>query len=295
MNLEKGIEIYLQWKNSYTDVAASRYSFRLRGFKRFIGEQTLLSTITGDQIVQYQLSMENQYSPTTIAYSSRILKNFFEFWKGRGESSLNPKEIISARYTSPIKDIISREDFEDMSDILDEQCYADLIKKLTIHLLWDTGMRVSELCDMKISALEKNEEDELFYTKVRTRKSMRYNLVVWGKRTNDLLTKYLGIRICLNTSSDYLIYSAGKKKGEKTSIRTVQRWVKQLSKEAMIDKEITPHSFRHSKAHDMLDQGANVRDVQAILRHVNPGSSFHYLALNPTKFLSVAKKYIPVT
>lgn len=292
MNLQKGIKDYLQWKSSHRPIAASRYSVRLRGFQKFIGKETLLSTITGDHITQYHLSMENQYSPTTIAFSARILKNFFMFWKGRGEVQFSPKEIIPVRHISPDKEILSREDFEDMCEILDEGYYDDLTKKLVLHLLWDTGMRVSELCEIKISDIEKNDENGLWYTKVRSRKSMRYNLIVWGKSTNDILTKYLGVRMCMNHHSEFLILSTNTNAGERTTTRTIQRWIKSIAKQSMIDKEITPHSFRHSKAHDMLDKGANIRDVQAILRHVSPESSFHYMTLNPNKYLSIASKYI---
>lgn len=184
------------------------------------------------------------------------------------------------------------EDFEDMCDVLDEGYYDDLTKKLVLHLLWDTGMRVSELCEIKISEIEKNELNKLWYTKVRSRKSMRYNLVVWGKKTNDILNKYLGVRLSMTSSSDYLILSSKKKIGQITSSRTIQKWIKKIAKQAMIDKYVTPHSFRHAKAHTMLDKGANIRDVQAVLRHVSPESSFHYLTLNPNKFLSIASKYI---
>lgn len=292
MHLEKGIEDYLQWKNSHRKIAASRYRIRLLGFQRYLGKDTPLSAITGDQIVQYHLSIENQYSPATIAYSARILKNFFDFWRGRGEARLNPKEIIATRFIAPAKDFATREDLEDMSDLLDERYFDDLVKKLILHLLWDTGMRVSELCEIKIDDIQKNETTGLWFAKVRSRKSMRYNLVVWSRETNDILTKYLGVHLALGKSSDYLLTSRKNKNNQPLNARSVQRWIKSLCQQAMLDKNITPHSFRHGKAHDMLDKGANVRDVQAILRHVKPESSFHYMTLNPQKYLTIAQKYL---
>lgn len=273
MNLKKGIEVYLQWKSSYASIAASRYCVRLRGFKEYLGKETSLKSITGEQVTHYHLFMEKQYSAATVAYSARILKNFFDFWKERGEAKLNPKEIIPARFISPDKEAVTQEDLEDMCDLLDEGYFDDLVKKLTLNLLWDTGMRVSELCDIKIEQIKKNEANNLWYAKVRSRKSMRYNLVVWSKTTNDLLTKYLSIRLGMDASNDHLIIGS-KRTGKGITTRTVQRWIKKLAADAMLDKAITPHSFRHGKAHDMLDQGANIRDVQAILRHVMKGTPF---------------------
>jgi integrase len=60
----------------------------------------------------------------------------------------------------------------------------------------------------------------------------------------------------------------------------------------MLDKNITPHSFRHGKANYILDKGGSVRDVSAILRHVKPESSFHYMQLSSKRYLDVAEKYL---
>lgn len=125
--------------------------------------------------------MEKHYSPATIAYSARILKNFFWFWHGRQETKLNPKEIIPIKFINADKDIVLVSDFEDMTDLLDERFYSQLQKKLVLHLLWDTGMRVSEPMDIKLKDIGSKGKNNLRTAKVRTRKTMRYNLVVWGK------------------------------------------------------------------------------------------------------------------
>lgn len=294
MQIDKAIQIYLDWKSTHTHFASERYRVRLIRFAQFTGLTGNISDISGDDIVQYHRKMEKSdgYSLNTIAYSARILKNFFEFWRGRGVTTLNPQEIIPVRFISADKMVVSKDDLEDMSDVLDEHVFADLTKKLVLHLLWDTGMRVSELCELQIADIQEKTKGKYRTAKVRTRKSMRYNLVVWGEKTDKLLTKYLAIRLSEDINSDRLLVVPNKKDSDKVTTRTIQRWIKSVSEEAMLDKHITPHSFRHGKAHHMLDSGANVRDVQAILRHVNPQSSFHYMQLNPEKYVSIAGKYV---
>lgn len=289
MNIQKAIEIYLQWKASHTQYAESRYAVRLEHFEQFINPKTLLNKVTGDEIARYHQHMQGQYGLGTVAYSARILRNFFEFWQGRGELTLNPKEIIPIRYTSADKAVATKEDLEMMISRLDESKLTDLKKKLIIHLLWDTGMRISELCELELGSI--SPVDELFVrtAKVRSRKSMRYNLVAWGKESNRLLDIYLAYRLDQDLDHDYLLIN---QRTGKLNVRSVQRWIKELCKIAVLDKEITPHSFRHGKAHHILDQGGNVRDVQAVLRHVKPQSSFNYLQLNSTKYLEVAQKYL---
>ena len=292
MNLKNGIEIYLAWKDSHTNVAASRYKVRLSHFEKFLGKTTLLSQITGEDIIHYHREMQKSYSNSTVAYSARILKNFFDFWRGRGIAQLNPKEIIPIRFITADKAVVTQDDFEEMNESLNPRYFDELVKKIAINLLWDTGMRVSELTELTISDIETDPKTGQRYAKVRSRKSMRYNLVTWGREVDSLLNIYLGIRLCIDAPGDALIVNSSRKSGDKVSTRTIQRWIKEILDLTPIDKEITPHSFRHGKAHRVLSMTENIRDVQAILRHVSPESTLHYLQLNPTRYLEVAQKYV---
>ena len=218
--------------------------------------------------------------------------------EGEGVKVLNSKEIIPARYVSPDKDIVEYEDYQDMCEVLHEDNVIDLQKKLILHILWDTGMRVSELVEIDLSDLQnRKSKEESFTLKVRSRKSMRYNLVVWGKKTEKILNKYLGIRLTRSVTTDALFIPWQRYNDQRLSTRTVQRWIREICDLAMIDKRITPHSFRHGKAHQMLDLGANIRDVQVILRHVKPENSFHYLTVHPDRYIldryiKIAQKYL---
>ncbi len=246
--------------------------------------------ITGDDIIDFHKSMEPIYSPTTIAYSARILKNFFWFWHGRGQTEINPKEIIPIRFINADKAIVTQSDFEDMNFALGNDTLANLQKKLVLNLLWDTGMRVSELLDVRLSNISSQNFNGLRTAKVRSRKTMRYDLVVWSAQTNELLNQYLGIRLCFPMASEYLLLN--RKTGKPFTSKSVQRWIKDIADMAMIDKDITPHSFRHGKANAILEHGGTVRDVGALLRHVSPSSSFNYLQLSEHRFLQTAGKFL---
>ncbi len=114
---------------------------------------------------------ECNYSLKTIAYSCTIIKNFFLFWLGRGICSLNPLEIRPIKCVSPDKELISLEDFEQMSESLDERFFPELTRKLALHLLWDCGMRVSELCDINIGDIENTSKSGIRCAKIRRRKN----------------------------------------------------------------------------------------------------------------------------
>lgn len=298
ITLQESIDIYLEWKKTHTADAYKAYRIRLEQFVSFIEIQKLhLADITGDDITAFHNKMLENFSSATVAYSARILRNYFLFWQGRGKTKLNPKEIIPIRFINADKDVVEKEDFEEMTDLLDENYVDDLQKKLVLHLLWDTGMRISELLDLKLSDIGEKGESGLRTAKVKTRKTMRYNLVVWGASTDDLLIRYLSWRVQTDHPSDKLFIATHKKyhKDKAIAPRTVQRWVKQLASDAMLDKNLTPHSFRHGKAHYMLDKGASAVDVQAVLRHRNLNSSLNYMQLNQKQYLKTTSKFLDQT
>lgn len=295
--LTLAIDTYLDWKATYTHIASSRYKVRLTEFCNYLGADTMLSSITNANIQSFtnymrQLILSNgqKYSDTTIAYSTVILKNFFEFWKGRGLTTINPKEIRSIRHIKNYKEHVEFDEIEKLLSTLDEHYYEDVLKKLVVRLLWDTGMRVSELIQLDLDQIKPTASGEKGSAIIRTRKTMRYNLVVWGIETNRLLNLYLGARLCKYPYQNALLIS--KRTGERITERTIQRWIVTLTKQGGIHKKLTPHSFRHGKAHHMLNQGANQRDIMAVLRHANPMSSFHYLSLNEKHFSQIAEKYL---
>lgn len=288
------INQYLYWKSSYAIVAAERYKVRLYHFAEYFGKNNGVSDITLNVIIGYHQQMEQieQYSRGTVSYSTRILKNFFEYLKDCNIPCLNPRQIRSLKYIQPDKDITTESIFKQMNHVLEEQSLDDLIKKLVIHLLYDTGMRVSELCDLNISDIEETQRPGMRCATIRRRKSLRYNTIVWGSETNRLMNLYLGLRLCIDNVGNDALLVCRKNRGERITTRTIQRWIQDICVRANIDKKITPHSFRHGKAHQVLNKSGNVRDVQAILGHVNPQSSFSYLSLNRENQIEVSGKYL---
>ena len=294
--LNDAIEVYLQWKKSHSEKAHKAYRYRLDGFARFIKSQdkSLLNEITPDDIVNFHNQMLRKYSRATVGYSARILKNFFDFHKGRNNSTINPKEIIPVRFIYADKDVVDEEDFQQMTELLDERFIVDLQKKLVLYLLWQTGMRVSELLDLKLSDINEQGSDGLRTARVKTRKTQRYNLVAWSKETDDLLNRYLGWRALVNHPTDLLfIATSGQRTNQKgITSRTIQRWIKTLCNDAMIGKNLTPHSFRHGKAHFVLDNGGGIHEVRTVLRHLNLASAINYTQLNRKKYLKTASRFL---
>jgi site-specific recombinase XerD len=294
MLFENAIAIYLNWKSVYSPKAASRYRTRLENLSASLPRKVSLSRVKSEDIARFHKKMEvDGYSRATIAYSLTVCKNFFYFWKNRNVPVLDPKEIRSITFTNRIKPAVSHEDFMKMQQVFRGVNSLDEIQmKLVVCMLWDTGMRLSELADMNVSDINSENHEGIGTAQIISKKSARYNLVAWSKETGKLLSKYLQMRAGKNINSEALFVNTHSQKTKRLDVRTIQRWIKNIAQRAGLSKAITPHSFRHGKAHHMLNNGANIRDVQAVLRHINPVTTFHYLSLNEKQFLEMAGKHL---
>jgi integrase/recombinase XerD len=300
IHINQAISDYLNWKNTHTTKAYKAYKKRLKDFATFIlniHPDGLLSQIDGQDVVAFHQSMKSEFSDATISYSARILKNFFDFYRGRGVSTLNPKEIRGVRFVYKQKTPVDQEDIEKMLSGLDTAYIDQLQKALVIRLLWDTGMRLAELLSLKLEDLTSQDDNGLRCAKLRTLKTFRYNIVVWGRQTNDLLNTYLGWRLSVEPENPFLLIPSRKQRKNNVHIspRTIQRWIKDISAKELNGKAVSPHCFRHGRAHHIINNNGSPLDVQAILRHKNLNSSLNYMQLNPSQYLKTASKYLDST
>lgn len=292
ITLDQSIQNYIKWKSTHIESAHSRYQTYLNKFRESVKHRTYLRELNEMDIADFQNQLkEESYSDATIAFIIRLVRNFLQYWQADGIISVNPERIRPIKFTTPEQPVVDEADFKSISSLLDERNLFDLQRKLVIHLLWDTGMRVSELTDMKIGNIRQSEEG-MRTAQIETKKAQRYDLIMWSKSTEELLLRYLGWRLCQNQSTDHLfIRTDGLKSHQGIATRTVERWVRDLAVQAGIRKPITPHSFRHGKAHHILDSGGTAFDVQTILRHRNMNSSLNYMRLNERRYIKRASQF----
>lgn len=278
---------YLEWKASYTIKAPIPYRLHLERFFKFVGKE--FTKVTLDDFVKYQHLMKLKYSMANVAYSTMILKNFFKFWRLQNVGNIDPYLIRIPKFTPNSHTPITKEEIEKILASLRENEFYTLQKKLIISLLWDTGVRISELADLNVNNIDARDPAML----IKTKKNNKMRWIMWSQNTHILLLKYLGVRISLNENPALFIASENGRR-DRASIRTIQRWIKKAIKEAGIVKRLTAHSFRHGKAHEILNKGGNPKHIQVILGHSeeNPKAAFSYLRLNNMEFKKTAKRFL---
>ncbi|MBI4946473.1 MAG: tyrosine-type recombinase/integrase [Bacteroidetes bacterium] len=288
--MQEKISAYIEWKKDHSPKTKDPYQRWLNRFNSFV-EKRELRDINFQDITRFSNHIKGIYSQRTHEYCIAILHGFFKFWHGEDNAVLSPNKVVVPRYYPKKMPVTSEEIFQKLINEVPPDDFIGLQRHLIIRILWETGCRVSELLSIDIS----NINFEKKFATIETRKAFVHRRIFWSETTNELLlNKYLPLRSKAKTDSIALFVGSykGGKYSERLNPRQVQRTIEHLRKKLDIPDRITPHSFRHGKAHQMLERGASVVDIQQILGHVSPNSSFAYLQYWGNELENRAMKFL---
>ncbi len=285
--MKEEIEKYIQWKATYAPRAAVTYRKYLLQFDD-LTTKNVSSIVIGDVIV-YQDFLQKKYSPYTIQFAMVALKNFLRYQQLNNVPCLSPDLIRLRRIIARSHRAITQEEY----DVLISQKFKDttwgLRDKLILMMLYDTGVRVSELCDLNIDQIDENKTQ----TTISTKKTRNKRIIVWSDKTHAMLMEYLMLRIPLSGSDALFITSHDiDSTSGRITPRTVQRVLKRMLNKAGIHSRLTPHSMRHGWAHRRRDRNAPIAFIQKGLGHISPVSSFVYMQYEDDEFEKNARDYL---
>jgi site-specific recombinase XerD len=201
----------------------------------------------------------------TQNYYLIALRSFLKYLVRRGVTSLPPERIDLAKVSERHLDLMSSEDLERLLAAPEGEDIRALRDRAMLELLFSTGLRVSELCSL--SRYVDLKKDEL---SVRG-KGEKVRVVFLSPEAKEAVKKYIDRR----GDVDDALFIKHTKGGATTAVslrlasRSVERAVKHYAIKAGISKKVTPHVIRHSFATDLLENGADLRSVQALLGHSN--------------------------
>jgi len=289
--MQDKIRLYLCWKATYATRASVNYRIWLERFLEVCGEKNLEEYDIKD-FVKYKNWLETQYTSYSIQYATVIIKNFFNFYKQQDFICLSPGLIKTPRINAKSHRAVTNEEYEKIISIVPHNEFRPLRDLVAIRMLWDTGVRVSELCDLDLTQIAENKRS----TVILTKKTGKQRIIVWSEETHYYLMKYMGIRIELQNvnkaSALFVGWIHGKGWSSRMNSRTVQRMIKYYANRAGIKERITPHSFRHGWAHYRRDQNAPLAFIQRGLGHNSPVSTFIYEQYSDNEFVGNAQKYL---
>lgn len=291
VNMKEKIKKYLEWKGTYAPRASVNYRIWLERFIQICGDKPIEEYGIGDY-VKYKHWIDSHYSSYCVQYATIIIKNFFRFYRDQNYSCLSPSFIKLPRSIAKSHRAVTEDEYKKIISLVPENEFRSLRDLLIIRLLWDTGVRVSELCDLNITQINENHRSAV----IQTKKTGNQRIIAWSEETHYYLMKYMVVRLELpkvNNASALLVgMNQDRSWGPRLTPRSVQRMIKALVLQAGIKEKITPHSFRHGWAHKRRDQNAPLAFIQRGLGHINPISTFIYEQYNDNEFLKNANVYL---
>ena len=289
--MDQKIREYLDWKAGYAPRARVNYPIWLNRFVEVCGNKKLESYTISD-IVKYRKWLETRFGTYCIQYAIIIIKNFFSFYKEQNYKCLAPSLVKIPKVKAKSHRAITEREWKRLLAVIPTNEFCALRDSIIVRILWDTGVRVSELCDLDLSQIDESSTSAVIFTK----KTGNQRIIVWSKETHKFLLKYMPIRLELENLNGgealFVGWLSGKGWSMRLTSRTVQRRIKYYVGKAGIKEKITPHSFRHGWAHKRRDQNAPLAFIQRGLGHSNPVSTFIYEQYNDREFERNAKSYL---
>ena len=190
------------------------------------------------------------------------IKSFFNYLLLEEVIDSSPAELIEApKSARPLPDTLSTEEIDRLIGSIDDSTAKGLRDRAILEVLYSCGLRVSELCDLKLG--------DLFFAEGYIRvigKGNKQRLVPVSSIARSRIQLYMDVRQKEKLKEEVLFLNNRGKKLTRVMIFTI---IKQAAQRAGIDKKISPHTFRHSFATHLLEGGANIRQVQELLGHEN--------------------------
>lgn len=274
-----------------------------RYLTRFVeyGKVQTPSDITEQLVREYRLWLHRQpgtkssrgtdpMKRRTQNYYLIALRAFLKFLRKRGIESMSPERIELAKVSERSLDLITSNELNRLLGAPDIKTERGLRDKAILELLFSTGLRVSELCNLSQDDIDMSREE----FSVRG-KGDKVRVVFLSDAAKDAIRVYVKAR---KDMDDALFVQYGKNvksvKGSKTlrlTPRSVERLVKQHAVKAGITRKVTPHVVRHSFATDLLQNGADLRSVQALLGHANIATTQVYTHVTDKHLHEVHKRF----
>jgi len=281
---------YLVQIKHASDNTVVSYLRDIRQFASYLTDfQLSLVNVTRANISQYIAHLQQRgKSQATLARSLASLKGFFNYLIGEGEMEGNPVTNISVEHSEKkLPQILSGREV----DLLLAQPKANDLKgsrdKAMLELLYATGIRVSELIALDINDVSIPGE----YIKCESKGKVR--VIPLYRSAIDALSHYLThVRPQLVTDFDETSLFVNMT-GERMSRQGFWKLIKHYQEKAQIEKEITPHTLRHSFAAHLLENGADLKSIQEMLGHSDLSSTQVYAKLVKPNLKAVYNRYHP--
>lgn len=289
---------HLRQERSLSSNSVSAYMSDLKKFLTFVSNKHIekITDISEENVLSYFLHLhksenkdKEKFAASTMSRNLSSLRSFFKFLDSEKLIDINPAENIdSPKITRSIPEFLTVNEILLILDQPDLTNKLELRDKAILEIMYGSGLRVSELIDLRISNIFFEEG----YLRVFG-KGSKERIVPIGNKGLEYVSKYiLESRELLKRpgSEDHVFLNF---RGSKLSRMGIWDIIKKYSGQAKIEKEIHPHTLRHSFATHLLQGGADIRVIQEMLGHSDISTTQIYTHIDRDYLMEVHKNFHP--
>jgi integrase/recombinase XerD len=289
----KSFQSYLKIERGLSKNTIANYSFDLERLSKFLLENEISISpekISEETIQQFIYSVSKEVNPRSQARIISGLKSFFSYLIFEDYRSDNPMELIEApRLGRKLPDTLSIDDIDNLIAAIDLSTPEGERNRAILETLYGCGLRVSEIITLKISDLFFDEG----FIKI-TGKGNKQRFVPIAKTTQKYIELYR------NTIRNHLDISKGhedtlflNRRGKQLTRAMIFTIIKTLAIKINLQKNISPHTLRHSFATHLLENGADLRSIQMMLGHESITTTEIYVHLDRKHLTQIINSFHP--
>lgn len=293
INFINDYQSYLKIERGLSANSVTNYLFDIRRLTDFLEKNEIQVSpidISEEIIHQFIYSVASELNPRTRARIISGLKSFFNYMVFEDYRRDSPMELIETPKTGrKLPDTLSTKEIDSLIQAIDLSTNEGERNRAMLETLYSCGLRVSELTTLKISGLFFEEG----FIKI-TGKGNKQRFVPIGMHTQKYIELYInGIRNKLGIKKGHEDTLFLNRRGSGLTRAMVFTIIKNLAVKIGLNKTISPHTFRHSFATHLLENGADLRSIQLMLGHESITTTEVYMHLD-RKFLNhVLNTYHP--
>lgn len=283
---------YLAVERGLAENTLLAYGRDLSKYMEFLSDQDVseVARVERKHVTDFMYDQkEKKLSTNSVCRSLAAVKTFHRFLVREQVVQDDPTNLVETpKVWTRVPDVLTAKEIEKIlaaAEGKDKQVIRD---RAILELFYASGMRVSELSDLKfhnidldagfVRCIGKGSKERIIPIGVRAREAVR----VYCQRVRPLL--------CRGEEPIYLFLS---RLGKRISRQSVWKIIKKYARKANIDKEIKPHTLRHSFATHLLENGADLRSVQEMLGHSDISTTQIYTHVDKERLKMVHREFHP--